>query len=113
MKNNREYTISDYIFSFIYEMALDDATRHVSKSGEKEKIFNNNKIRSIVKKYIDMTLKGEKTSHDNVVNEIVNVVVKDMNKEFHSERLQTFVADTLKMKLEDALKNIDVKLIVS
>ena len=47
------------------------------------------------------------------VNEIVNVVISDMNKEWHSESLRKFVADNLKAELTDALKNIDVKLIVS
>lgn len=47
------------------------------------------------------------------VNEVVNVVIKDMNKEWHSESLRKFVADNLKAELTDALKNIDVSLIVS
>ena len=47
------------------------------------------------------------------VNEVVNVVIKDMNKEWHSESLRKFVADNLKAELTNALKNIDVKLIIS
>jgi len=46
-------------------------------------------------------------------NEIINVVIKDMNKEWHSESLRKFVAENLKAELTDALKNIDVSLIVS
>ena len=47
------------------------------------------------------------------VNEVVSVVIQDMNKEWHSESLRKFVADNLKAELTDALKNIDVSLIVS
>ena len=47
------------------------------------------------------------------VNEVVNVVIKDMNKEWHSESLRKFVADNLKAELTNALRNIDVSLIVS
>ena len=70
-------------------------------------------VNTAISKSLSSALSGIDRATTIDVNEIVNVVVKDMNKEFHSERLQTFVADTLKMKLEDALKNIDVKLIVS
>lgn len=47
------------------------------------------------------------------VNEVVNVVISDMNKTWHSESLRKFVADNLKAELTDALKNIDLKLIIS
>ena len=47
------------------------------------------------------------------VNEVVNVVVSDMNKTWHSESLRKFVADNLKAELTNALSNIDVSLIVS
>lgn len=47
------------------------------------------------------------------VNEVVNVVISDMNKTWHSESLRKFVADNLKAELTNALSNIDVSLIVS
>lgn len=46
------------------------------------------------------------------VNRIVNVTCKGLNAQFHSEELTHWVADTLKVTLEDALSNMDVKLIV-
>ena len=47
------------------------------------------------------------------VNEVVNVVISDMNKTWHSESLRKFVADNLKAELTNALNNIDVSLIIS
>ena len=47
------------------------------------------------------------------VNRIVDITIKDMNAQFHSEEVSKFVADNLKASLTDALKNIDVKLIIS
>lgn len=70
-------------------------------------------VNNAVSKSINSALSGLDKATEIDVNEIVNVVVKDMNKEWHSESLRSFVADTLKTRLEDALKNIDVKLIVS
>jgi len=70
-------------------------------------------VNNAISKSLNSALAGIDKATAVDVNEIVNVVVKDMNKEFHSEQLRSFVADTLKMRLEDALKNIDVKLIVS
>lgn len=70
-------------------------------------------VNNAVSKSINNCLSGIDKATTVDVNEIVNVVVKDFNKEFHSERLQTFVADNLKMRLEDALRNIDLKLIIS
>ena len=70
-------------------------------------------VNSSVSRAISSSLSGIDKATQIDVNEIVNVVVSDMHKEFHSERLRTFVADTLKMRLEDALRNVDVKLIIS
>ena len=47
------------------------------------------------------------------VNRIVDITVKDMNKQFHSEEISHFLAETLKAELIKGLSNIDVKLIVS
>ena len=46
------------------------------------------------------------------VNRIVDITIKDMNAQFHSEEVSKFVADNLKAELTNALKNIDVKLII-
>ena len=47
------------------------------------------------------------------VNRIVDVTIKGMNAQFHSEELTTFIADNLKAELTKALQNIDLKLIIS
>ena len=47
------------------------------------------------------------------VNRIVDITVQQMHSQFHSEEVSKFVADNLKASLTDALKNIDVKLIIS
>ncbi len=47
------------------------------------------------------------------VNRIVDITVKDMNAQFHSEEVSKFVADNLRATLTDALKNIDLNLIIS
>ena len=47
------------------------------------------------------------------VNRIVDITIKDMNAQFHSEEVSKFVADNLKAELTNALKNIDITLIVS
>lgn len=47
------------------------------------------------------------------VNRIVDITVKDMNKQFHSEEVSNFLAETLRTELIKSLSNIDVKLIVS
>ncbi len=46
------------------------------------------------------------------VKRIVNITCKEMNAQFHSEEVSNFVAETLKVKLEEALRNIDVKMII-
>lgn len=70
-------------------------------------------VNNAVSKSLHSALAGVDKATAVDVNEIVSVVVKDMNKEFHSERLRSFVADNLRIKLEDALKNIDLNLIIS
>lgn len=47
------------------------------------------------------------------VNRIIDITVKQMNAQFHSEEVSNFIADNLKAELTNALKNIDVKLIIS
>ena len=47
------------------------------------------------------------------IKRIVDVTCKELHAQFHSEELSHFVADTLKVRLEEALKQIDVKLIVN
>ena len=47
------------------------------------------------------------------VNRIVDITVKDMNKQFHSEEVSHFLAETLSAELRKSLSEIDVKLIVS
>ena len=46
------------------------------------------------------------------VNRIVDITVKDLNKQFHSEEVSHFIADTLKTQLEDALSKMDLTLII-
>lgn len=70
-------------------------------------------VNNAVSKSLHSALAGVDKATVVDVNEIVSVVIKDMNKEFHSENLRRFVADNLRIKLEDALKNIDLNLIIS
>ena len=72
-----------------------------------ESIVNNTVNRSI-----SSALLGATKAMDIDIKRIVDVTCKELNTQFHSEELSHWVADTLKLKLEDALKNIDVKLIV-
>ena len=46
------------------------------------------------------------------VKRIVNITCKEMDAQFHSEEVSNFVAETLKVKLKEALRNIDVKMII-
>lgn len=47
------------------------------------------------------------------VNRIVDITIKDMNAQFHSEEVSKFIADNLKAELINALQKIDLKLIIS
>lgn len=46
------------------------------------------------------------------VNRIVDVTCKELNAQFHSEELSTFVADTLRTTLKEGLSNMDLNLII-
>ena len=69
-------------------------------------------INSAVSRSISSALRGTTKALDIDVKRIVDVTCKEMNAQFHSEEISHFFADTLKLKLEDALKNIDLKLII-
>ena len=47
------------------------------------------------------------------VNRIVNCTIQGLNKQFHSEELDKFLAEALRDQLIKELSNIDVKLIIS
>lgn len=57
-------------------------------------------------------LSGTTQAMDIDIKRIVDITCKELNAQFHSEELSHWVAETLKMKLEDALRNIDLELIV-
>ena len=69
-------------------------------------------VNNTVNRSISNALVGATKAMDIDVKRIVDVTCKELNAQFHSEELTHWVADTLKVKLEDALKNIDLKLIV-
>lgn len=46
------------------------------------------------------------------IKRIVDISCKELNAQFHSEEVSNFVAETLKQKLDTALRNIDVKMII-
>ncbi len=74
------------------------------------------RIESMVNKAISRSLNsaiaGTTKAMDIDVKRIVDITCKELNAQFHSEQVSNFFADTLRMKLQEALKNIDVKLIV-
>ena len=69
-------------------------------------------INSAVSRAMRSALMGTTKALDIDVKRIVDVTCKELNAQFHSEELSHFFADKLKLKLEDALKNMDVKLIL-
>lgn len=69
-------------------------------------------VNNAVNRSLSNALAGVRTAVDIDVNRIVNVTCKELNAQFHSEELSHFVADTLKVELEEALKNIDIKVII-
>lgn len=73
-------------------------------------------IESMVKSAVNSAMSNALSQMRNAttidVNRIVDVTCKGLNAQFHSEELTHWVADTLRVTLEDALRNIDVKLII-
>lgn len=69
-------------------------------------------VNSAVNRSMSSALVGATKAMDIDVKRIVDVTCKELNAQFHSEELTHWVADTLKVKLEEALKNIDLKLII-
>lgn len=57
-------------------------------------------------------LAGTTQAMDIDIKRIVDITCKELNAQFHSEELSHWVAETLKVKLEDALRNINIELIV-
>ena len=47
------------------------------------------------------------------VNRIVDITIKDLNKQYHSEEVSKFLTDALTDELRKNLSNIDVNLIIS
>ena len=69
-------------------------------------------VNSAVSRSISSALVGATHAMDIDIKRIVDVTCKELNAQFHSEELSHWVAETLKVKLEDALRNIDLKLII-
>ncbi len=69
-------------------------------------------VNSAVNRSMSSALAGATRAMDIDIKRIVDVTCKELNAQFHSEELSHWVAETLKVKLEDALRNIDIKLIV-
>lgn len=69
-------------------------------------------VNSAISRSMSSALSGATKAMDVDIKRIVDVTCKDLNAQFHSEKLTHWVAETFRVKLEDALKNINVKLIV-
>lgn len=69
-------------------------------------------VNSAVNRSLSGAFAGATKAMDIDVKRIVDVTCKELNAQFHSEELTHWVAETLKVKLEDALKSIDLKLIL-
>jgi hypothetical protein len=69
-------------------------------------------VNNAVNRSISSALSGSMQAMDIDIKRIVDITCKELNAQFHSEEISHWVAETLKIKLEDALKNIDLKLIV-
>ena len=69
-------------------------------------------VNSAVNRSISSALSGTMQAMDIDIKRIVDITCKELNAQFHSEEVSHWVAETLKVKLEDALRNIDLELIV-
>lgn len=69
-------------------------------------------VNRAVNRQMSSALSGSMKAIDIDVKRIIDITCKDLNAQFHSEEISKFFAEALKVKLEDALKNIDLKLIV-
>lgn len=72
-----------------------------------EKVVNNSISRAMSSALAKV---GKATQID--VKRIVDFTCKEVNAQFHSEELSHWVADTLKVTLEEALRNVDWKIII-
>ena len=70
-------------------------------------------VNNAVSSAMSSALSGVSSATQIDVNRIVDVTIKGMNAQFHSEELSTFIADNLKAELTKALQSIDIKLIIS
>ncbi len=74
------------------------------------------KIESMINSSINSAIRSVLTSASKAIDidvkRIVDVTCKELNAQFHSEELSHWVADTVHKELEDALRNIDIDLII-
>ena len=74
------------------------------------------RINSMVNEAVSAAMSGfisnSSKAMDIDIKRIVDITCKELNAQFHSEEVSTFLAETLKQKLETELRNINVKMII-
>lgn len=71
-----------------------------------------NMVNNAVNRAMSSAISNATNAMDIDIKRIVDVTCKELNAQFHSEELSHWVAETLKVRLEDALRNIDLELII-
>lgn len=70
-------------------------------------------VESAVSKSMSEAFSGAMKGIEIDVNRIVEITIQGLNKQFHSEEVDQFLAEALSESLRNALKIVDVNLIVS
>ena len=70
-------------------------------------------VNNTVSRSMSNALASATNAMDIDIKRIVDVTCKELNAQFHSEELSHWVAETLKVRLEDALRNMDITLIIN
>jgi len=90
--------IHDYVFEFIYAMAINDAMNRVSNSGDKRNIKKQDKIREIVKKHAEEIINGSELP---IITTVKKIMDENSKSEYKVEdlsfgKLQKLVNMTMK-----------------
>ena len=70
-------------------------------------------VESAVSKSINAAFSGAMKGIEIDVNRIVDITIQGLNKQFHSEEVDKFLAEALGESLRSALSKMDVNLIIS
>ncbi len=99
-----ECNVTMSIFGFAYYAALNDATMQAAYMGDKKNIAKNDKVRDIVREYIDAIINGEDPSFDNTA-EAVKKAIHD--EKFRFGNIQKLINMTVKYIYLGAYSNKD------